>query len=418
MSKPDGNLYGSDARLIGRAAGDSGGMYTAALLLVYFISKPFYLFPSGGPQIADIFIALLFIWSFFSRSKLSKEAADVPAACIYFSVYALFVNAIWALVLSDISMLKAPTFFFFNSIVVFVLFSVHARIEDRVIRAILVGIVASLALQFSLATLFDPSSLATDVGSTRSILFFNNPNQLGYWTLLSASIFCVLSRYLQIGLFFQIMVLAPSFYLIAISLGKAASASFFVLLIVHFVRRPSHFIVAAAFGVIGFLVFSDSGFVENLLNRLLSIGSQQDDSIVGRGYYRIWTNPQYLLFGAGEYGLIRFPGEVHELHSTLGTLVFSYGVIGSLLFSVILFRVLSRAGIYNFLYLVPALVYGITHQGLRFSLLWVLFAVLAITGRQRQADSAVSSGLSSRRGPGEGGADVQGGDKPSFRAPP
>lgn len=142
--------------------------------------------------------------------------------------------------------------FFFNSIIIFVFFTVHERAGDAIIRAILVGLVLSLVLQFALATIFNWSSLATDGGSNRSILFFNNPNQLGYWTLLSASIFCLLSRYIQIGLVFQLMVLAPSFYLIAISLGKAASTSFFVLMVIHFARRPSHFMIAAAVGVIGF----------------------------------------------------------------------------------------------------------------------------------------------------------------------
>lgn len=73
------------------------------------------------------------------------------------------------------------------------------------------------------------------------------------------------------------------------------------------------------------------------------------------------------------------------MHSTVGTVLFSYGVIGTFLFGIVLWRIYRRSGFANFLYLAPAFAYGLTHQGLRFSLLWVLFAALAVTGRQRQA---------------------------------
>ena len=406
-------MSGTDGRLTGGEAVGSRGMAPAVLLLAYLITKPFYLFPSGGPQVADGFIALLFLWSLFAATRLSRDSTGVFNACIYFSVYAFFVNGIWAIILAEISMLKTPVFYFFNTITIFIILTFHALAREKALRILMFGTVLSLVLQVMLSL-----AIVGAGGSGRSILFFNNPNQLGYWGLLSVSIFCVLSRTVRIRVVWHLTIFALGFYLIALSLGKAATVALGLLFILHFSKKWWHFVLAAICGAILLLVLQDQPILQELAARLSNIGEQRDDSLAGRGYARILIHPEYLLFGAGEFGLSRFPGETNELHSTLGTLLFGYGVIGSFLFSIILLRLLSRAGISNFLYLAPAFAYGLTHQGLRFSLLWVLFAALAVTGHQRQGGSVASSGLSSDREPGENGTDTPCGDKPSFRAPP
>ena len=372
------------------------------LLAAYFMAKPFYLFESGTAQIADGFIGLLFVIGLVSGVKLTSETAGILRACVIFCIYTFFVNAVWAFILNDLSMLKTPVFYTFNTIIIFIILAFFARFGEQAIKIILFAVVASLAIQFALAILFKYSGVA---GTARSTLFFNNPNQLGYWALLSASVFCILSRSLKVRIFTHIAVFALSFFLIAISLGKAATISLFLLFILHFGRKPWHFVLASTVALIAIVAVQEHSFVENLVDRLSSIGLQSDDSVIGRGYNRVWTYPEYLFFGAGEFGLQRFPGETLELHSTAGTVLFSYGMIGTFLFGIVLWRIYRRSGFANFLYLVPAFAYGLTHQGLRFSLLWVLFAVLAITGHQRQAGSAASSGRSIEQEPGGNGAD-------------
>lgn len=396
-------------RLATAADKTNGSLWVAALVAAYFVSKPFYIFPSGDPQIADGIVGLLFLWALFSGAGRSPDTVGVLRACIYFSFYTFFINGIWAAVVGELFMLRTPIFYFFNTIIVFVLLTYHSRFGERALRVLLIATMVSLLLQVVLFLVFGGSA------EGRSTLFFNNPNQLGYWGLLSVSIFCVLSRTVRVRVVWHLIIFLLGFYLIALSLGKAATVAFGLLFVMHFSKKWWHFVLAAICGVILLLVLQDQPIFQDLVVRLSNIGEQRDDSIAGRGYARIWSHPEYLLFGAGEFGLNRFPGETNELHSTLGTLLFSYGVIGSFLFSIILLRLLSRAGISNFLYLAPAFAYGLTHQGLRFSLLWVLFAVLAIAGRQRQAGSVASLGLSTDREPGENGADS---DRPSFRAPP
>lgn len=413
MLKPTNNLPEVDDNLsLGNVRGSSG-MVPIVLLLAYLIGKPFYLFPSGGLQIADTFVILLSLWSLFAAVRLPRDTAGVFTSCIYFSVYTFFVNAIWSALTSELTMLIMPTFYFFNTILIFSIITFHAMARKKASRILMIGIVLSLVVQSILSL-----AIVGSGGLGRISLFFNNPNQLGYWGLLTVSAFCVLSRTVSVRIIWHLIIFALGFYLIALSLSKAAIVSLGLLFALHFSKKWWHFILATICGVILLLVLHDQPIFQDLVGRLSNIGEQRDDSFTGRGYARIWDHPEYLLFGAGEYGLSRFPGATNELHSTLGTLLFSYGVIGSFLFSILLLRLLSCAGVTNFLYLAPAFAYGLTHQGLRFSLLWVLFAALAIAGRQRQAGSVASSGLSFDREPGENGADAPCGDKPSFRAPP
>jgi len=97
-----------------------------------------------------------------------------------------------------------------------------------------------------------------------------------------------------------------------------------------------------------------------------------------RGYDRIWHNERYLLLGAGEGGLSRFDTAYvknMELHSSPGTLLFSYGVVGSILFLVFTWRVIRRARLLFMITLLPPLLYTGAHQGLRFTMLWVVLAI-------------------------------------------
>lgn len=92
---------------------------------------------------------------------------------------------------------------------------------------------------------------------------------------------------------------------------------------------------------------------------------------------RILEHPEHLAFGAGEGAVDRFdPVHPIEIHSSAGTLLFSYGVVGSALFLLFLYHVLKLASPYLIAHLIPVTFYTLTHQGLRESMFWILLAFL------------------------------------------
>jgi len=110
-----------------------------------------------------------------------------------------------------------------------------------------------------------------------------------------------------------------------------------------------------------------------------------------RNYNRIAEYYEYTVLGAGEGDLDRFRqsyGANLEIHSSIGTVFFSYGVIGLTLFILFLGNLAFRAKLAMGIYLIPALVYGLTHQGLRFSFFWLLIGCLMnVAARQLQASA-------------------------------
>jgi hypothetical protein len=77
----------------------------------------------------------------------------------------------------------------------------------------------------------------------------------------------------------------------------------------------------------------------------------------------------------------------HEIHSSAGTVFFSYGIVGVALFLYFLWQLLRGASVRSMFILVPPLLYTIAHQGLRVSLLWILFALFVSLKHLDQAPS-------------------------------
>ena len=348
----------------------------------YFFLKPFYVFESGLPQIADFLMMGLLGLVLLKPAESMSNYMPLLWRLIAFVFYVFLVNMVWAIILQNYEMLKPPVFYLFNIIIFFTVLRFHLLSKQSFLKLLILIVSASIVFQCAL------SFLLPDRFDGRQVLFFNNPNQLAYWTLLSASIFFICANELRVKLVYQFAMILPIGYLLGLSLSKAAMVSFCLLLLIQYSRKAWHLLFAAVFVAILLVAFSDSVIFENVMFRIENIGKQSDDGLAGRGYLRIFSHPHYLFLGAGEFGFERFRNPF-EMHSTIGTVIFSYGIIGTALFFAILWRLYRMAGLRLFFYLAPAFAYGLTHQGLRFSLLWVLFAVVAIIGVTRAEHDTV-----------------------------
>lgn len=187
----------------------------------------------------------------------------------------------------------------------------------------------------------------------------------------------------------NILVYILSFILILFSSSKASIFSYILILmfilyieLIERVNSKKIFIssILALSLVTAFIVNFNtiSNMAENtaLFNRTEKIGTESDDSLAGRGYDRIIEYPNYLLFGAGEGDFKRFALSHHkgELHSTVANILFSYGLIGFIIF--VSFFLNSKFYIKRVLfYMSPILLYGLSHNGIRSPLFWIALAI-------------------------------------------
>jgi hypothetical protein len=349
-------------------------LYVWALFPLLF---PFYVFRSGLPQPGDVIMAVLLVVLLPILGVGVKETLRGPIrAAVWFVVYVALVGAVFSAIQREGSFRPAfqSVYYLYNCLVLTACISLYSWFGDRFLRITLISVVISLLLQLGMAVAVGAQTVGRDIGS------FNNPNQLGYYAILSVTIILILTRRVPMRASLQAMVVIAGVYLAALSLSKAALSGVALLLILVFVRNPAvTFGLMAMVPLLYFLV-DLTPLMERVHTRIFT--PQPDDTLATRGYDRLLNYPEYLVFGAGEADWARFESQagLFEIHSSLGTLLFCYGVVGTSLFVAIIWAIYRCAGCRLVLYLLPIFLYSLTHQGLRFTLFWVALAVTACVG--------------------------------------
>lgn len=357
------------------------------------LSIPFYVLPSGLPQPGNVLIFFLLPLAFYGWNGRLPKVGSRPLKWLgWFTFWVCLVNIVWALILgewavSGDSFTVFPFYYLYNIIVFMVVLVMHQRFGDLFLRVTMHVLFIAVGIQ-CVASMF-----MLDATQLRNELFFNNPNQLGFWALLAASIIALCQRRLNTPKWLTSIMLLCCAYLAFVSASRAAVGGVGILFFLLLFSNP-RLVVIGSLVVLG-LVFAGGPVAEVLNATERRIEYRRDEQLsTGRGYDRMWTHKEHLALGAGEGAKYRFaenPDLVIEIHSSLGTVLFSYGVIGTLLFLAFLWNVISRTTLRTSLMLAPCLAYMVTHQGLRFSMLWVFLAMFVIVKRPRSAVGAESA---------------------------
>lgn len=356
---------------------------------LYLLGSPWYVLPSGNPQPADLVLATVIAGT--ALGLFGRLAPLVPLywASGLFLLIVVNVNLFWWTIYQDEFFLKSILFYVYDlGILIFVAHLFHLIDARTVCRVTALGLAGAIGLE-TLVMLIDPS-----VQGERAIGTFNNPNQLGYWALLAAACWLVARSGERLGVQ-DLAILAAVTYLASLSLSRAAMVALGVMLVLALlVQRLERGWLAGALGALvlavpllivhpHFVREQLSGVIAHgppaqVIEKLQSIGKQNDDSLDARGYGRLWTHPEHLFLGAGEGAYQRFDetGADMELHSTWATVLFSYGIPGTLAFLFILYTIFRNDGRGHLLYFLPIALYGLTHQGLRSSLFWAFLGLV------------------------------------------
>lgn len=369
---------------------DLGYLPWAAFILLI----PFYFWSSGLPQVSDILMVLI-IGGLFIKTRLDAKFDSVTKPLLVFVIYTIFVNLAWTLLTDEPRKGFRPyhysLFYIYNFLLLLTCLTLFRKNARLFFLWTSYAVGTSLVVQALLTSLRG--------GASRHEGFFNNPNQFGYYALLSATIFAITAQRCKINPAFQAIVLISAIYIAALSLSKAALGGI-LLLFCFFAVQKGYFqlrqIVAVALCIATVGVFaarSQRGqeIFSNVKQRVERVGG--DDSLEGRGYHRILQFPQYTILGAGEGALYRFShgDKEMEIHSSFGTIFFCYGVVGFSLMGWFLYRIWLQTGARLFMFIVPALAYGVTHMGLRFTSLWIMLGCLCAASESEKETSGGNS---------------------------
>ncbi|NQZ14865.1 MAG: hypothetical protein HRT94_08610 [Alphaproteobacteria bacterium] len=358
-------------------------LFFTAVWLLYILLSPVYIFSKGLPQPADYLLFFcgfpaLFVTMIRHRGSLSK----VFLFGLLFAVLTMAINMVHFTFLFNDRLLKHSVYYIFNFSAFYYTLVMFRQSPETMNKLTYIAVATAVVFQFIYAPLFGGIEIFRNTGS------FNNPNQLAYWCILSASIIIILKRDQQFS-FFDLVLFAMLFYLQSLSLSKAGIiVSALLLPIIVFVpNMPNYGRILVFIGVLGFII-TQALEPESLQRRLVqieqisavtdrinNIGTESDDSASGRGYDRIIKYPHYILYGAGEGAFSRFGVGAQELHSGLGTILFSYGITGFVFFMMFIYAVFYRLPKQYYLLLGLIFLFGIPHQNIRFTYFWIFLGI-------------------------------------------
>jgi hypothetical protein len=374
--------------------------------MIYLVATIVYLAPQGYPQHADGFMAIMLIvilTGYFIRPSINRELILCTAP---FLTYAAIVNLVWFGIELDRRFVLTALYYPYNVGAVILVASLVASYGwERMADYTKLALGAALVLELVAISLFQGSMHVEEGVIVRSVGTFSNPNQLGYWALCVGSCWMAACGSERLR-WSDVAMLGAVISIAAASLSKAAMIGSAVLAVsaIWFQGMSLKLrICTATLCLAGLIAASPQmgAVVERIATtdvaeRLANIGRQKDDSAEGRGYDRIWRHPEYLVLGAGEGAYHRFTRSAaagREMHSTLGTVLYSYGIIGAALFALLLFGVFRRAQLRHFAYTFPLVLYGLTHQGLRTTMLWVFMGLVFSYGISYRSRAAQTSHL-------------------------
>lgn len=363
---------------------------------LFIVLNPFYLFEAGNPQIGDILIFSTMVLSFGTVIHGYKVSPFKKRALIGFIAYTVLVNGgLFILYISAYRGIPfiASVFYLFNTFLLFFMLGLASKNIVKMVNYTQWGIFLSVFIQLTYFILFG----SANAEELRPSFFFQTPNQLGYFAILMLSIFLLLNKVRKVNLVLFVSVFLICMFIALVSASKAAIGG--GLFLVAFYLFDSNILkgygLAAVIAIFGlsyaFLAKSNLG-----VQKVVYVLDRVDDGAKNhnvteweyRGYDRISNHPQYLILGAGEAMFTRFNTYIkkHEIHSSIGNIVFSYGIPGTILFGTFFLSLFKGLSWRNAVYILPVFLYSLTHMGLRFTPLWILFGVFPILAELKKSN--------------------------------
>ncbi len=351
-----------------------------SLWWLFLITTPLYLFPSGGPQLAHIPLLLIFLLLFFRYGIGIFKTLPVKMF-MWVVFYAVCVNlCFWFFSdFSEYGFLFSSLYFLFNVMTL----SVTYAMVNREGGFLLVYYALTFIALVQLCAFF---VLGMNYGGIRYLAFFNDPNQLSSWALFATVVFAALKQYGKISTAKFLVGGGACAALVLLSVSRGGTFALACMWLVVFWRSPLWTkLLLGAILAVSLTVFLP--YVEEMpfFSRVQTLS--ETDIGADRHWNRLWEFPFYNILGAGDGGYYRFDVTGLEVHSTILTVLFCYGLPGLFLYcafiKVCIFKKLGNNLVLLFLPLVPSF---ISVNMIRMTSLYVMFGCLSVLMNYRNSE--------------------------------
>src|SRR5699024_1159126 len=307
--------------------------------------------------------------------------------------YITIVNLVWGIILNEhINSFMSSSWYIYNIFIMFI-FIIVIQNYSKTLDVIKYAVITTIIIQFTIVMIVPNPNF-------RAIGTFNNPNQLAYFILLYLILFYLLNKIKPVNNFIFWSITFAGVIITLYSLSKATIISVSILVLIEILIRIKKeskiklIIILIIISTIGIKYeaniesfINENQMYQNVKERMLSIGTRADDNPAGRGYDRIYNQPEYLILGAGEVAVERFDSFDAEIHSTIGNILFSYGIIGLMIFLILILNVIKNNKLTTYYLLIPIILYSLTHNGIRSPIFWSFLALLYLYNKMEEREN-------------------------------
>jgi len=361
------------------------------LFVAMFALLPVYVFPSGGFNLADVPMLLIMGYILLTHRKsemLMQSSTLITLSAFLF--WAVTVNMINFLISSPLLCVRASLQIFYTTFlfITLTIFFYRTLLDVNAIKYIYLAVLLSAVMPLLM------NGMGMSAGfMARQGLSFPNPNQLAYFAQLIFATILVLNY--NTGMFYPVLrthklirlstilviILAHGYIFLSASRAGLVGIAYLDILAV---RKKKKLVLTA------FLAFIIIISAMSYLNLDKIEGMKMYKRLKAGAYYsglykrtegRFNFADLSFMFGGGKARRSlgeKKSREFKEVHNTLGDVVYSYGLIGGVLFVLFIyfyFRTCSAVK-YNVLILLSFLPMHVTHNMIRFRLMWILYALV------------------------------------------
>lgn len=376
-------------------------------LYIYLLLKPFYTMSGGGFQISDLFIPIAFIFFLISKDSKNLFAKSIKGngKLLIYTILANVINLLYFI------MYLSPKLLISNLCLIFIFIGIICFENSIKNTNFLLNVNKILKLNIVIQLIIFLLGLGRYYCLVRYQGTFNDPNQFGFYILLSCSTIYILNNKLsKKSTISNLLFMSISTFLIfqCASTGMFLGISIFLglylvnLFIKMNKKNVGKYIIVAIIlvlfvNLVNFIFpnnffekVTTSNIVERTKKKVNNFDTGEVSFAQERGLDKITMYPQYVIFGAGEGVYERFQTYyVNEMHSTFPSMLFYYGII-PFMFVVLWF--LGKLKNIKFDYIVPTvaiIMESFTLLNQRQLLFWVFFILIYYFNNEYKDDERV-----------------------------
>lgn len=377
------------------------------LFLLFLATKPFYLFPSGGLQLSDLFFVASFVYYVLIVKKGDKIEIDKTDKPLFlFVVFVFIVNTVYATYYGESAFMVSSLYYLYNLLIV-IFFRIYA--EDR---RFLSAVASVCRFNIFLQLLIYVAGAGRYYTANRYMGTFNDPNQMAFFIYISLMTAYLIAKlnHKELHVLYHAFAIGLIFWTSSTGMLLALTVFYGVWLLtkiftllrrVHNVR----FILFWTAALMALLLLSpkwdnfkeslsESPIIERVEQKLGRMeASDGPTNVQDRGIEKVILYPEKTLFGSGEGMHDRFDRAVsdNEIHSTLFSILFYYGTVPTLLFLYWVVLNVRRLTIANLAVILSLSVESITLLNQRQPLFWMLFVLLQVLAFQESMEREKNS---------------------------